>query len=210
MTGGSAKHDRAAARPDFVSPQLAAAMSHPTRVRVMSILTERSASPRQIAAEIDEPLNNVTYHVKQLRDLGCIELVRADQVHGGRVVEHFYRSCRRAYFDETAWDTLTEKERYGVISAILKMISKDIATAMTAGTFFQDGDAHATRSVLHLDDDGWREVIKVIEHATEELFEVEERVAARSAEGTPTPIHAKLDILQYRMPLRATERGSAD
>ncbi|HEY0279467.1 MAG TPA: helix-turn-helix domain-containing protein [Solirubrobacterales bacterium] len=210
MTGGSAKHDRAAARPDFVSPQLAAAMSHPTRVRVMSVLTERSASPRQIASEIDEPLNNVTYHVKQLRDLGCIELVRADQVHGGRVVEHFYRSCHRAYFDEAAWDVLSEKERYGVISAIVKMISKDIATAMTAGTFFQDGDAHASRSVLHLDDEGWREVVKVIEGATEELFEVEERVAARGAEGTPTPIHAKLDILQYRMPRRPGRPDPAD
>jgi hypothetical protein len=39
---------------------------------------------------------------------------------------------------------------------------------------------------------------------------VEERVAARAAEGIPTPIHAKLDILQYRMPPRPAERGSAD
>jgi DNA-binding transcriptional ArsR family regulator len=210
VTGSSAKDDRAVARPDFLSPQLAAAMSHPTRVRVMSVLTERSASPRQLAAEIDEPLNNVTYHVKQLRDLGCIELVRADRVRGGRVVEHFYRSSRRAYFDEDAWDALTEKERYGVISAILKMISKDIATAMSAGTFFQDGDAHASRSVLHLDDEGWGEVMKVIERATNELFEVEERVAARGAEGKPTPIHAKLDILQYRMPSGPDRRGSDD
>jgi DNA-binding transcriptional ArsR family regulator len=208
VTGRSTKHDRTAV--EFVSPQLAAAMSHPTRVRVMSVLTERAASPRQLAAQIDEPLNNVTYHVKQLRDLGCIELVRTDQVRGGRVVEHFYRTCRRAYFDESAWDVLTEDERHGVISAILKMISADIATAMMAGTFFQNGDAHATRSVLHLDDEGWGEVIKVIEHATDELFEVEERVAARAAEGKPTAIHAKLDILQYRMPNHRDESGAAD
>src|SRR5882672_1985500 len=57
---------------DFVSPQLAAALAHPTRVGVMSVLVEGPASPRQLAAAIDEPLNNVTYHVKQLRDLGCI------------------------------------------------------------------------------------------------------------------------------------------
>jgi DNA-binding transcriptional ArsR family regulator len=200
VPGRSTRDDRAVTRPDFVSPQLAAAMSHPTRVRVMSVLTERSASPRQLATAIDEPLNNVTYHVKQLRDLGCIELVRTDQVRGGRVVEHFYRSSRRAYFDEAAWDALNEKERNGVIGAILKMISRDVATAMSSGTFFEDGDAHATRSVLHLDEEGWGEVIKVIERATNELFEVEERVATRSAAGTATPIHTKLDILQYRMP----------
>jgi DNA-binding transcriptional ArsR family regulator len=210
VAGRSTKVDRAAPRPDFVSPQLAAAMSHPTRVRVMSVLTERAASPREIATKIGEPLNNVTYHVNQLRDLGCIELIRAEPVRGGRVTEHFYRSCRRAYFDESAWDELTEKERYGVISAILKMISQDIATAMAGGTFLQDGDAHASRSVLHVDDEGWEEVVKVIGRATNELFEVEERVAARAAEGIPTPIHAKLDILQYRMPPRPAERGAAD
>jgi DNA-binding transcriptional ArsR family regulator len=210
VAGRSTRVDRAASHPDLVGPQLAAAMSHPTRVRVMSVLTERAASPREIAAKIDEPLNNVTYHVKQLRDLGCIELVRAEPVRGGRVTEHFYRSCRRAYFDESAWDTLTEKERYGVISAIMKMISADIATAIAAGTFFQDGDAHASRSVLHLDDEGWGEVSKVIERATEELFAVEERVATRAADGKPTPIHAKLDILQYRMPPRPPERGPGD
>ncbi len=210
MAGRSTNADRVASRPDFVSPQLAAAMSHPTRVRVMSILTDRVASPRQMAAEMDEPLNNVTYHVNQLRELDCIELARTEPVRGGRVVEHFYRSCRRSYFDGDAWDALTEKERYGVVAAILKMVSQDIATAMAAGTFFQNGDAHASRSVLHLDADGWQEMIALTERANLEVFAIQERVAARGAEGTPATIDAKLDILQYRMSRRPDERGSAD
>jgi DNA-binding transcriptional ArsR family regulator len=210
VEGRSTNADRVAPRPDFVSPQLAAAMSHPTRVRVMSILTDRVASPRQMAAEMDEPLNNVTYHVNQLRDLGCIELARTEQVRGGRVVEHFYRPCRRSYFDGDAWDTLTEKERCGVIAAILKMVSQDIATAMAAGTFFQDGDAHATRSVMHLDTDGWQEVTALTERTIKELFEIEERVAERGIDGEGPTINAKLDILQYRMPNRRDESGAAD
>jgi DNA-binding transcriptional ArsR family regulator len=200
VEGRTAKVDRAAARPDFISPQLAAAMSHPTRVSAISILSERIASPREIAAEIDEPLNNVTYHVNQLRELGCIELVRTEPVRGGRVTEHFYRASRRAYFDDDSWAVLNEKERNGVILAILKMVSKDIATAMAAGTFLRDGEAHATRSRMPVDDEGWHELNKVIERATNELFAVEERVAARGAEGKPATINAKLDILQYRLP----------
>lgn len=210
MAGSSSSAERVAPRPDFVSPQLAAAMSHPTRVRVMSILTDRIASPRQMAAEMDEPLNNVTYHVNQLRDLGCIELARTEPVRGGRVVEHFYRPCRRSYFNEDAWDSLTEKERYGVIAAILKMVSQDIATAMAAGTFFEDGDAHASRSVMHLDTDGWQEVVTLTERTIEGLFEIEERVAERGVDGEGPTINAKLDILQYRMPPRPREHGSAD
>jgi DNA-binding transcriptional ArsR family regulator len=208
--GHSIKVDRAVPRPDFISPQLAAAMSHPTRVSAISILSERIASPREIAAEIDEPLNNVTYHVNQLRELGCIELVRAEPVRGGRVTEHFYRASRRAYFDDDAWEVLDEKERYGVILAIVKMISKDIAVAMAAGTFLKGGGAHASRSSMPVDEEGWGEINKVIERATNELFEVEERVAARGAEGKPATISAKLDILQYRMPRRPDQPDPAD
>jgi DNA-binding transcriptional ArsR family regulator len=203
VEGRTAKAGRAAARPDFVSPQLAAAMSHPTRVSAISILSERIASPREIATEIDEPLNNVTYHVNQLRELGCIELVRTEPVRGGRVTEHFYRASRRLYFDDDAWEVLSEKERNGVILAILKMVSKDIATAMAAGTFLRDGDAHTTRSRMPVDDEGWHEITRVIERATNELFEVEARVASRGAEGKPATINAKIDILQYRLPLGA-------
>jgi DNA-binding transcriptional ArsR family regulator len=210
VEGRSAKIDRASPSPDFVSPQLAAAMSHPTRVQVMSILTDRVASPRQMAAEMDEPLNNVTYHVNQLRDLGCIELARTEPVRGGRVVEHFYRPCRRVFFDEAAWAALTEKEQYGVNSAILRMMSKDLAAAIASGTFFQNGDSHASRSVMHLDDVGWQEVVDLTEATIKELFAVEERVAARSTEGTPATINAKLDILQYRMPRRPDAGEYAD
>src|SRR5882757_8610160 len=52
---------KASPKVDFVSPQLAAALSHPTRVGMMSVLVDGPASPREMAAAIDEPLNNVTY-----------------------------------------------------------------------------------------------------------------------------------------------------
>lgn len=196
----SARSARAAERPDFVSPQLAAALSHPIRVKAMCILHQRVASPREIAKEIEEPLNNVTYHVNQLRELGCIELARTEGARGGRVVEHFYRSCQRPFFDEDAWNVLTEKERLGVVGAILKMMAKDIATAMAAGTFFGGGDVHTSRSALRLDEDGWQEVTRLIRDATAGLIEIEERVAERAAEGKQATINAKLDILQYRLP----------
>ena len=105
----------AAPNPAFLSPQLAAAMSHPTRVHTMCVLRERTASPRQVAEEIGERLNNVTYHVNQLLKLGCVELVRTERVRGGRVLEHHYRAKRRMYFDEAAWNALDEKERLDLV-----------------------------------------------------------------------------------------------
>jgi DNA-binding transcriptional ArsR family regulator len=197
--------DSGTANPDFISPQLAAAMSHPTRVHTMSVLLERAASPRQVAEEIGERLNNVTYHINQLRKLGCIELVRTERVRGGRVLEHFYRATQRLYFDEDAWQALNEKERLDLVSVSLRIISQDITTAMAAGTFFGDNNAHLCRMPMIVDADGWDEIVEVMERTTEALFEVEGRVAKRTSEGKTADIHAKVELMQFRSP--PFERG---
>jgi DNA-binding transcriptional ArsR family regulator len=192
----------APSRVDFISPQLAAALSHPTRVGVMSVLVEGPASPREMAEAIDEPLNNVTYHVKQLRDLGCIELDRVERRAGGRVLERFYRASQRAYFDDDAWEVLDDKERLGVLWSIVRLMSKDITTAMTAGTFFgEDYDIHLTRSPMTVDQEGWEEIAALLNRSTKELFEIDRRVEARHTEGGDEPeIHAKVQMLQFRSP----------
>ncbi len=185
---------------DFVPPQLAAAMSHPTRVHAMTILVARTASPREIAEEIGERLNNVTYHLRQLRELGCIEPVGTERVHGGRVVEHFYRATRRVYFDAAAWAVLNQKEKLELTTVAIRIVSEDIEEAMAAGTFFAQDSAHISRSPMVLDPDGWQEVIEVVTRATEDLIDVATRVAERCAGGEPPSIHAKVEILQFRSP----------
>ena len=197
--------DTAVPRVDFVSPQLAAAMSHPTRVHAMSVLAERAlsdeaASPRELAEVIGEPLSNVTYHVNQLLQLGCIELVRTEPARGGRVLEHFYRTTQRAFFDNDAWEALTEKERLGVTGVIMRMVAKDIAAAMASGTFFIEDNKHITRSPMKVDPEGWEEIGELLNRTTKELIEIEERVAARAETGQPPEIDAKVEILQFRSP----------
>jgi DNA-binding transcriptional ArsR family regulator len=198
--GTTPTKELAGKNPDFLSPQLAAAMSHPTRVHAMGVLRERVASPRQVADEIGERLNNVTYHINQLLKLGCIELVRTERVRGGRVVEHFYRATRRLYFDEEAWQALTEKERLDLVAVSLRLIAGDVTGAMAAGTIFGDDNSHLCRNALVVDEEGWREVTAVVERATAELFEIEEAVAERTAEGGTADIHTRVELMQFRAP----------
>jgi DNA-binding transcriptional ArsR family regulator len=186
--------------PDFVNPRLAAAMSHPTRIHTMVVLVERRASPREIAAEIGEPLNNVTYHVNQLLKLGCIELVETSRAGGGRVVEHFYRATQHAYFDNDSWDALDSKSKIGVINTIMRMISDDVAKAMRGGSFWSRDDLHVSRSPMSLDEEGWAEVAELLNQTTKEMIEIEGRVAERCADGEEPSIHTKVEILQFPSP----------
>ena len=58
-----------------LDPRIVRALSHPIRHRVLVALNERVASPKELAAELGEPLGNVSYHTRVLAQLGCIELV---------------------------------------------------------------------------------------------------------------------------------------
>lgn len=68
-------------------------ISHPLRRRILDLLASRPISPNALAVALDEPLTNVSYHVRQLAELGAIELVDAKPRRGA--LEHYYRCAVR-------------------------------------------------------------------------------------------------------------------
>ena len=69
---------------------LAAIVTHPLRRRIWYAIDERPLSPRELADLLHEPVNDVAYHVRVLRDLGVIELAGTRPVRGA--TQHFYRA----------------------------------------------------------------------------------------------------------------------
>jgi DNA-binding transcriptional ArsR family regulator len=78
-----------------LDPRIVKALSHPLRHRLLSRLNEGVASPKELAHETGEPLGTVSYHVRVLLELDCIELVETEQRRGA--VEHFYRALMRPF-----------------------------------------------------------------------------------------------------------------
>jgi DNA-binding transcriptional ArsR family regulator len=173
-------------------------MAHPTRLRAMRILSEHVATPREIASALEEPINNVAYHIRVLKRLQCIELVRTRQVHGGRVAEHFYRATQRPYWDAAAWEQLDESQKLGVTGAIMQQISEDIAEAMSHGTFNDHDDNHISRSPMIVDWDGWTEVVSLLDDTIGELMDIQARVNARKADTEL--LHTHVEIIQFCSP----------
>lgn len=186
--------------PSLTNAQLAAAMSHLTRARVLTILNDRVASPREISEEIGEALNNVAYHVKILAKLGCIEMVRTEPSRGGRVVEHFYRATERSYIDDEGWAELGEREKRVVTTMIMRMISYDVNVAIASGTFFESEDSHLSRTPILSDMEGWQEIKDILEDALLRLLAVRENVNSRSPGNDQDRFPVRVNILQYRVP----------
>jgi DNA-binding transcriptional ArsR family regulator len=130
------------------------AMSHPLRFRILMILSEREASPNEIAEELGERLNNVAYHVREMSKAGIIALVGTDKRRGGTI--HIYKKVVESLLDTADAEALTSLERQVVSNEIIQKIVSDIAESVAAGKM----DSHPARSLLRnlltVDDEGMR------------------------------------------------------
>lgn len=74
--------------------RLARTAIHPTKLRILEALAAAGEprSPNQLSNELDEPLGNVSYHVRQLVSQGHLTLDGTAPRRGA--VEHFYRTVR--------------------------------------------------------------------------------------------------------------------
>jgi DNA-binding transcriptional ArsR family regulator len=75
---------------------LLVALRHPLRREILREMatTEEAISPREIASALDQPLSNVSYHVRVLADCSAIALVDTKPVRGS--MQHFYRTAIEA------------------------------------------------------------------------------------------------------------------
>jgi len=157
------------------------AMSHPLRASILRILADRTASPAEMARELDEELSNVSYHTKQLVEFECAELVSTRPVRGA--LEHFYRATERHLIDTEEWDELDPVVTEDLICEVQQKMLDDFVASMRANLLGADKNFHLTRSPLVLDAEGLQEALEAHERARLELEEIAARSAARLVEA---------------------------
>jgi DNA-binding transcriptional ArsR family regulator len=74
---------------------LLVALRHPLRREILREMAgEEAISPREIANALEQPLSNVSYHVRVLADCAAVSLVGTKPVRGS--MQHFYRTAIEA------------------------------------------------------------------------------------------------------------------
>lgn len=182
--------------PEGITQQLAKALAHPLRVRILTSLHKGISSPNQLAQELGEPLGNVSYHVKTLLEFDCVELVKTEPRRGA--VEHFYRATERAFFSDSDWEKIPASARKGISGAVLEMIGQDSTGALVAGTIDARSDSHVSRTPLVLDEQGWTELNALLGETLERAIQIQEESAGRL--GKSKGIETKLAILHFESP----------
>jgi len=177
------------------------AMSHPLRASILRILTERTASPAEMAREMDEELSNVSYHTKQLVEFECAELVSTRPVRGA--LEHFYRATERHLIDTEEWDELEPLVAEDLVCEFMQKIVDDFNDSRKAGIVGSDQHFHITRTPMILDVEGFLEGMKIFERCRLEMADIEARSAQRLASSGEAPVPASSSLVYFKVPRRS-------
>jgi DNA-binding transcriptional ArsR family regulator len=163
---------------DITDPALAKALAHPLRTRILAALEGRTASPNELAGELDAPLGVVSYHVRRLVNLGFLKLVRREPRRGA--VEHYYTATSRPRITNDAWGKLPEIVKHASIAAAVDQVGAYVAAAAAEGGF-DAADAHITRNPVTVDSEGWHALARELDGLHERIADIEAASQTRLA-----------------------------
>lgn len=150
--------------PDTIDQRLVQSVAHPLRIQILEELTDRVASPNAVAGKLDADLTGVAYHTRALDKLGALELVDTARRRGA--IEHFYKATPRAFVGDPSWRKVPPSLLGGVSAATLQTFLDKAIAALEAGTLDGRADTVFRWMPLSLDEEGWKEIVAIMEEAT--------------------------------------------
>jgi DNA-binding transcriptional ArsR family regulator len=163
---------------DITKPELAKALAHPLRTRILAALEGRTASPSELSTELGAPLGVVSYHVRRLQALGFLKLVKRVPKRGA--VEHYYTAKSRPRVTDATWAKTPGVVKEAMIKASLDQIGGYVAVAAATGGF-DAAEAQLTRNPVTVDAQGFTALARELELLTERIGKIEAEAAKRLA-----------------------------
>lgn len=181
---------------------LAAALSHPLRLRIIGAMNspERMYSPKSFAEEISEDVDFVAYHFRELRDLGYIEVVDTNRRRGS--VETVYGPTLRAAAWEREWKQMPPAIKQQLAALSLRLGVEAAGAAIDSGAFEARDDAVVGQDTMTLDDRGAAEALAVLLAALDRLVQISEEAGKRLDESGDEPTLISYLLLGYEGEVR--------
>jgi DNA-binding transcriptional ArsR family regulator len=166
---------------EAIDQRLVRSVAHPLRIKILEALTDHVASPHAIADRLETDLSGVAYHTRELDRLGALELVDTGRVRGA--IEHFYKATPRAFVGDPGWRKVPPSLLGGVSAATLQTFLDKAIAALEAGTLDGRNDTVFRWMPISLDEEGWQEIVAIMEEATKLMLAAHLRSQDRLGEN---------------------------
>jgi len=183
---------------------MAKAMSCPLRLRIMSELNTRPMSPTSFSRECnveEHSVSAIAKHFRKLEQWGLVEPFErktGKRRRGG--VEIFYRATKYVVFDEEVWPGVPAAFRGRITADTYLGLSKRIQKAFEAGTIDSRVDRHFSWIAFLLDEQGWKEMTRLVDGTFYKAFEIADRAAENMKVSGDRPINATVGLIVIESP----------
>jgi DNA-binding transcriptional ArsR family regulator len=165
---------------DITDPAIAKALAHPLRTRILTALEGRTASPSELADELEAPLGVVSYHVRRLAAMKFVKLVKRVPRRGA--VEHYYSATSHPLISDAAWASTPSIVKQATVKPRLDKIGSEAYAALAEGGF-DAPETHLTRTPITVDDRGWKQLAGKLEALTGHIERIEAESRKRLAQA---------------------------
>lgn len=172
-------------------------LAHRVRVQILGALSNGTITPAEFARECDEPIPNVAYHFRCLRNLGWIEVIETNPAGGS--LEHVYRRTAVPIFSDENWMRLPDEVRQLLASTTANELFDRIGKAIKAGTFTAR-NAHITWTPRRLDEQGWTETMELLDSTFKQADEIAARATDRLAHSEQDGLVATVALAGFESP----------
>lgn len=159
------------------SRQQLRALSHPVRLRILSLLTGTAMSSAELARELGMNHAAVSFHVRQLAAAGYLQLAETRSVRGGRERRYRHEIAGRAQWQ-------SEDPRLAVTAVSEELLRRLAGTPADAWRLFGDGE-------LWIPPEVWEDAVRKMAAAVRDLHH------AALAPRAPGSVHVSATALLF-------------
>jgi DNA-binding transcriptional ArsR family regulator len=168
-----------------VSQNLARALTHPVRGRILHELARQPLSPVQLSGACSIPVETIWKHCRRLEEFGCIECLKRRSA----VSDHnVFALLPHSLFDASTYGAFPPSIRLDVDCLTVSSYVERIADSILAGTIKDRLDSHLTWTGLHLDEQGWTELVPAVDAVFRFILFLQRHVPPRADTSDLIPV----------------------
>lgn len=135
------------------------ALSHPLRLRLLSLLTATALSAAEAGRELGVAQASASYHLRVLERAGLIRVVEVERVRGGEAKRYRHEASSKRYDVDIPAVTRSPETEAEYIDALAEELRRRSRQRI-------DGPALSTDAELWLDPAVWRRVVQHVGEAS--------------------------------------------
>jgi len=184
---------------DGADKTLVDTVGHRVGYAIFRVLTERSASARELASILSQPRSTVGDQLRRLIADGLVEIAGEEARRG--TTERFYRVAPTSrWLDDDATSKLEGRQKRRTALGVIREAAADMSLALRSDRLDHRNDWCVGSSRVVVDPRGWKELAEIHRHALEEVERVRDESANRLDDEAEEPLRAISWVMLLELP----------